>query len=116
MPADSFVILSTNAYDGLTESIRELGWIADGGDKSASSDEMNEASEKKIQYERDRDRVAKRLIAYLAKKLSINPPTDDEVNQSAKIAAQLAQFHAVNVKAKAVIEATTKLLEIYAKT
>ena len=89
---DPFVDLSLQTSAGLSNAIRELGWIADGGDPSASLDDRDLARLQKIEYERERIRVAQRLTAYLAKQLSVNPPSAQDLQQAKDIAAHLAAW------------------------
>lgn len=110
---DSFVDLSKDTWSGLNTAYRELGWIADGGDPSATSAERDMANLKRTEYGRERVRVMERMMDYLDKKLSIHPPSASDVENARNIAAHLAQMADVNVKASAIVQAATKLLDIY---
>jgi hypothetical protein len=112
---DPFVELSLETWRGLSAAVRELGWIADGGEPSASMGDRDLAALKRIQFDRERVRIMERLTAYYDKKTSVKPPSTTDLEQAKKIATRLAEFAAVSVKAKAVVDAGTALLNIYAK-
>lgn len=114
--SDPFVDLSLATWEGLNSSVRELTWIRDGGDPTATFAERDEANLKAVEYDRDRIRVMQQLVAYLAKKLSVTPPTPADLARSRALSAQLAQMVDVNVKVTVVVKATTELLDIYGKS
>jgi hypothetical protein len=115
-PPDPFVVLSLEAWEGLNEAVRECDWIADGGDPTATEADRNEANLKQAEYDRAQIRVMQRLTSYLAKKLSVVPPSATDVAQAKALVASLAAMRDQNVKVSAVVAATTQLLAIYAKT
>ena len=114
--ADPFVVVSVQTGTGLSDAIREAGWIADGGDRTASQADQDLANLKRDEYGRERIRVQQRLLAFLAKQLSIHPPTAADLQQSKAMAEQLASMVDVNVKVAAIVNAATELLNIYNKT
>jgi len=112
-PPDPFVEISLSTWNGLNDAVRECDWIADGGDPTATSAERNTANVKQAEYDREQTRVMQRLTAYLAKQLSVHPPSSADLAQSKQMATQLAQMRDVNVKVSAVISAATALLNAY---
>ena len=114
--ADPFVELSTATWMGLNDAVRESGWIADGGDPSAPQSDRDMANLKQTEYDREQVRVMQRLLAYLAKRLTIQPPSDQDVAKAKDVAATLANMRDVNVKVAAILNAANGLLEIYNRT
>ena len=115
-PADPFVELSTATWMGLNDAVRESGWIADGGDPSAPQSDRDMANLKQGEYDREQVRVMQRLLAYLAKRLSIHPPSDQDVAKAKELAGTLANMRDVNVRVTAILNAASELLEIYSRT
>jgi len=114
--ADPFVQLSLDTWRGLNDAVRELDWIADGGDSSATFDDRDEAALARIKYERESVRVMQRLTAFLAKQLTVKTPTSADLVKAKEIATELGKFIDRNVQAKTVIKAATNLLKIYGNT
>lgn len=110
---DPFVELSKETSKGLDHAIRELGWIADGGDPSSTEEDEDLANVKRVEYDRDRGRVHRRLLAYLSKELSLQTPSDDDIETAKSLAARLAKMRDMNVRATTVVKAATDLLNIY---
>lgn len=110
---DSFVSVSLSAWLGLTDAVRELGWIADGGDPSASFADRDLANLKRLEYKDKIDIIESRLTAYMAKKLTVDPPSSAQADQASRIASDLAQWRTVNVTTNAIIAAATDLLNLY---
>ncbi|WP_413936388.1 hypothetical protein [Nitrospira sp. BLG_1] len=110
---DPFVELSVEAASGLSNAIRELNWIADGGDPSAKPEDEDLANVKRVEYDRERNRINGRLLAFLRKELSVQPPSDDDIEAAKSITARLAKMRDVNVRATTVVKAATDLLDIY---
>jgi hypothetical protein len=105
--------MSLTAWEGLNAAVRELAWIADGGDPAASFADRDMAVLRRTEYDRERTRIMQRLMAYLGKQLSVSPPSDADLERAKHIATRLAQMRDLNVTVTAVIGAATELLNLY---
>lgn len=115
-PTDPFLDLCNATWAGLRDAARECGWIADGGDATATESDRDLASAKGDEYRQEAADVAERNLAYVAKKLSISPPSAVDVAAAQALAANLAAMISVNVKVSAVISAASGLLDLYNKS
>ena len=113
---DPFVQLSLTTWEGLNAAVREASWIADGGDPTVSFADRDMAALKRAEYDRERIRIMQRLMAYLAKQLSVSPPSATDLDRAKVIATRLAEMREVNVTFVAIMTAATELLALYGKS
>ena len=111
---DTFGTICLSVWEGLSDAVRELGWIADGiSDTSTSFSDRSLANLRRLEYKDKIKEIQEKYIAYKAKKLIVTPPSSGQMAEAVRIASDLAQWSTVNVTATAVIASATGLLNIY---
>jgi hypothetical protein len=109
----NYLVLSLRAEIALGESIALLETRRT---LTGDGDETRNITFQIAVHEAERVKIKAERIAFLAEQMKINPPKKSQVDKVISLATKLDEMIAAQVKTRAILNATTSVLELVAST
>ncbi len=108
-----YLVISLHSENAINDAIALLKTIKT---NYANAEETRDINVKIAELEAERAKIHAKRLAYLAGKVGINPPSDDDVNKTEELVKEMDGFIAGAQAGKAIIRVATNIINIWSKT